>query len=87
MRKMKKVLGTVPRELMNKLFSKDAKKAVSVEMVVDGKHTMFSVFYQQAAGYPEKLIDVTDGVGFGPAASWSEAINMAREFAKLRPAQ
>lgn len=87
MRKMKKVLGTVPRELLNKLFSKDTSKAVSVEVVVDGKRTKFSVFYQQVTGYPEKLIDVTDGIGFGPAGSWTEAIALAREFAKLRPAQ
>lgn len=87
MRKMKKVLGTVPRELLNKLFSKDQTKAVSVEFVVDGKCTKFSVFYQQATGCPSKLIDVTDGVGFGPALSWNEAIALAREFAKLRPAQ
>ena len=87
MRKMDKVLGTVPREMLMRLVGKDTTKAVCIELDVSGKTTKFSVSYQQDEGYPQKVIDVTDGVGFGPALSWSEALKMARQFAELRPAQ
>ncbi len=87
MRKMNKVLGTPAREMLNKLSRKDTSKAARIERKVNGKCTKFSVYYQQSPGVPQKVIDVTDGVGFGSALSWADALKLAREFASMRPAQ
>ncbi len=42
--------------------------------------------YKADAGedYWEKIIDVTQGNGFGPSANWTDALEFARELSALK---
>lgn len=59
------------------------------QKTIDGRRFTFTVKlqtitkYDRAMGWNwlEKVIDVTDGVGFGPASSWVDAFEFAREMA------
>ena len=59
------------------------------QATIDGRNFRFSVKLQpltkqdRGMGYswPQKIIDVTDGVGFGPALSWVDAFEFAKQMA------
>lgn len=49
---------------------------------VYGVPVRFTITHQFRCGVlPSKIINVTDGVGFGPVNDWSDALALAREFA------
>jgi hypothetical protein len=63
------------------------RKMITIFKMVDGVQIRFSVEYQpkykadKDEGYWLKVINVTDGVGFGPAPDWPCALEFARELA------
>jgi hypothetical protein len=64
----------------------------SYQKTIDGRGFRFTVKLQpmtkqeRGMGYhwPPKVIDVTDGVGFGPATSWADAFDFAKQMASDR---
>jgi hypothetical protein len=62
----------------------------TISKSINGAEIQFDVKYQPRYKadaqdvYWLKIINVRDGVGFGAAPNWIEALKMARDFASLR---
>jgi len=55
---------------------------IYLKKVIDGVEIQFRIKHQFRSGnLPAKIIDVTDGVGFGPTLTYASALAFARRLA------